>query len=104
MTKPNDFPQIKEKLFVIVRWNGKSYPEPGRLVQYLTSIKDKQSGIALWSTWDHALTFNSKGEAEKAIEAENKFRKKQGIDKLLPGEAISIKELKKKVKWADEVS
>ncbi len=101
MTKPNDFPQIKESMFVIARWNGKKFPEAGRLVQYLTALKDQKTEIALWSSWDHALTFKSKGEAEKAIAAENKFRKSKGIDKPLPGEAMSIKELKKKVAWKD---
>lgn len=95
--RPNDFPQIKESMFVIVMWNGKSWPEVGRLVHYLTDMKAKE-GNRLWSTWDKALTYKSKGEAEKMIEAEQKLRKKLNI-KDFTGVAMSIKELKKKVKW-----
>lgn len=95
--RPNDFPQIKESMFVIVMWNGKSWPEPGRLVHYLTDMKAPE-GNRLWSTWDHALTYRSKGEAEKLITAEMKLRKKLAMREF-SGEAITIKELKKKVKW-----
>lgn len=95
--RPNDFPQIKEKLFVIVRWNNKTWPEPTRLVHYLTEMKAKE-GNRLWSSWNHAITFNSKGEAEKMIAEESSLRKKNNM-KAFIGEAISIKELKRKVKW-----
>jgi len=102
MPKPNDFPQIKDKMFVIVMWNKREFPDTSRLIMYMLAKKDAQTGIALWGMWKDALLFGSKGEADKAMEAEIKLRKTKKIDKVFPGEVMSIKELKKKVKWRDE--
>lgn len=101
MTKPNDCPEIKDKLFVIAMWNGEPFPDTSRLIMYMTAKKDAQSGIALWGMWKDALTYKSAGEAQKAMDAEVKFRKSKKIDKDFPGSVMSIKELKKKVKWRD---
>lgn len=98
-TRPNDFPKIKENLFVIAWWNEKPWPDASRLVRYLSMHKDKTTEIAVWSSWDQALTFKSKGEADKVIAKEAEFRKSKGIDKPMPGGAISIKALKRSVKW-----